>query len=56
MLDFTKKYEMSSVYLLKRCVFREDLNKEIDVEYLTVCNIVQNKEDDDCGYSYWKKG
>ena len=26
---------MFSVYLLKRCVFREDLNEEIDMEYLT---------------------
>ena len=31
-----KKYEMFSVYLLNRCVFREDENEERDVEYLTV--------------------
>ena len=32
----TQKYEMFSVYLPRRCVFREGMDEEIDVEYLTV--------------------
>ena len=31
-----KIYEMFSVYLLKRSVFRENLNEQINVEYVTV--------------------
>lgn len=27
---------MCSIYLLNRCVIREDLNEELDMEYLTV--------------------
>ena len=35
-IDCTEKYKMFSVYSLNRCVFREDLNEEMDVECLTV--------------------